>query len=70
MKVQSREEFSRNFHQRELAAAAVKREMALDWLPEYQPVSTAPPHEGGLAVLQRQTRISPAMILQVHFVGI
>lgn len=65
-KVQSRDDFARQYHNRELAAAAIKRVMAADWLPEYQPVSIVPPNQSELTVLQRQTRVSPAMIVKVN----
>ena len=49
----------------QLAAAALKREMAADWLPEFRPVSIVPPARSPDTVLERVTRISSATILQV-----
>ncbi|PNH03911.1 Pyruvate kinase, partial [Tetrabaena socialis] len=50
------------FHAREMAAAAFKRDQALDWLPEYHPVSVVPPSRGALTNLERVTRVSQACI--------
>eukprot|EP00197_Chlamydomonas_leiostraca_P005101 CAMPEP_0202877626 /NCGR_PEP_ID=MMETSP1391-20130828/30949_1 /ASSEMBLY_ACC=CAM_ASM_000867 /TAXON_ID=1034604 /ORGANISM="Chlamydomonas leiostraca, Strain SAG 11-49" /LENGTH=158 /DNA_ID=CAMNT_0049559691 /DNA_START=118 /DNA_END=591 /DNA_ORIENTATION=+ len=43
IRVQSRDDFKEEFHAREVAAAAFKRDMATDWLPEYRPASIIPP---------------------------
>lgn len=64
-RVQSREDLKHDYHAREVAAAAFKRDMAADWLPEYRPVSIVPPERTPDTVLERTVRISPAQILQV-----
>ncbi len=64
--VTSREDLRADFHAREIATAAMKREMAEDWLPEYRPVSIVPPGKSADTVLERITRISPSIILQVR----
>lgn len=48
-----------------MAAAALKREKAMDWLPEYRPISVVPPSRGRLTHLERTTRVSQAAILNV-----
>lgn len=54
------------FHLREMVAAALKREKAADWLPEYRPISIVPPARGALTHIDKVTRVSPAAILQVR----
>ncbi|EFJ40446.1 pyruvate kinase [Volvox carteri f. nagariensis] len=61
--VHSRMDLLQEFHLREMAAAALKREKALDWLPEYRPVSVVPPARGAITHLERVTRVSQAAIL-------
>ncbi len=63
--VTSRDDLRADFHAREVAAAALKRAQAVDWLPEYRPVSIVPPGRSADTVLERVTRISPALILGV-----
>ncbi|PNH10739.1 Pyruvate kinase, partial [Tetrabaena socialis] len=60
--VHSRMDLLQEFHAREMAAAAFKRDQALDWLPEYHPVSVVPPSRGALTNLERVTRVSQACI--------
>ncbi|GIL77051.1 hypothetical protein Vretimale_3233 [Volvox reticuliferus] len=67
--VHSRMDLLQEFHHREMAAAALKREMALDWLPEYRPVSVVPPSRGAITHLERVTRVSQAAILSDVPVG-
>lgn len=63
--LQSREDFKQEFHAREVANAAMKREMAADWLPEYRPMSIVPPEQSADTILTRVTRISQATLLKV-----
>ncbi|KAG2495346.1 hypothetical protein HYH03_006615 [Edaphochlamys debaryana] len=67
--VHSRMDLLQEFHLREIAAAAFKREKALDWLPEYHPVNVVPPSRGTLTNLTRTVRVSPAAILSDVPVG-
>ncbi|GFR42123.1 hypothetical protein Agub_g2966 [Astrephomene gubernaculifera] len=67
--VHSRMDLLKEFHLREMAAASLKREKALDWLPEYRPVSVVPPSRGALTHLERVTRVSQACILNDVPVG-
>ncbi|GLC60287.1 hypothetical protein PLESTB_001594600 [Pleodorina starrii] len=67
--VHSRMDLLQEFHLRETAAAAFKREKALDWLPEYRPVSVVPPSRGAITHLERVTRVSMAAILSDVPVG-
>ncbi|GIL58673.1 hypothetical protein Vafri_13670 [Volvox africanus] len=67
--VHSRMDLLQEFHHREMAAAALKREKALDWLPEYRPVSVVPPSRGAITHLERVTRVSQAAILSDVPVG-
>ncbi|KXZ44735.1 hypothetical protein GPECTOR_63g60 [Gonium pectorale] len=57
------------FHLREKAAAALKREKALDWLPEYKPITIVPPSRRTMTHLERVTRVSQACILNDVPVG-
>ncbi|KAG2454740.1 hypothetical protein HYH02_000576 [Chlamydomonas schloesseri] len=67
--VHSRMDLIQEYHLREVAAAALKREKAMDWLPEYRPISVVPPSRGRLTHLERTTRVSQAAILNDVPVG-
>ncbi|KAG2439977.1 hypothetical protein HXX76_004095 [Chlamydomonas incerta] len=67
--VHSRMDLIQEYHLREVAAAALKREKAADWLPEYRPMSVVPPSRGRLTHLERTTRVSQAAILNDVPVG-
>ena len=56
---------NQDFRDREAATALLKREMAVDWLPEYHPPSIAPPEKTKDTVVERVTRISGQLLLQV-----
>jgi hypothetical protein len=63
--VMSRDDLVGSFHQREQAADKLKRQKAVDWLPEYRPLSIVSPAASKDALVQKTTRVSIPMILQV-----